>query len=164
LFTPIICGACSQGRYRPTAQDLYECTECGNSLARNDFDLNADEELICHQGTMHTRLPEAESGLYEVRPTHRVQADYVRAALRRALLRQGLFSGTDEADAANRLEFEAHLSEEGHWFLGRTELRVLVITLRWRRSAGAVADPRHEAITRAITAAYDRATGDIDHG
>jgi hypothetical protein len=53
MFTPIICGACSRGNYRPTGA-LYACTVCGHELTDADFVLDPQERLICHDGMHRT--------------------------------------------------------------------------------------------------------------
>ncbi|MET7621960.1 hypothetical protein [Streptomyces sp. NPDC005408] len=157
MFTPIICGACTCGRYRPTGADLYECSECGHELTATDFVLDPEELLVCHEGSMHTRLAEAVSGLYEVRPTHGVQGPFVRATLLRALRRQEVFTGTDQVNAANRLKFDEHLPDRGPWYLTKDELRALAAALRWRLASSDTVDPRHQTIAQAIYDAADQA-------
>ncbi|MEE1775622.1 hypothetical protein AB0D58_35285 [Streptomyces sp. NPDC048210] len=155
MFTPIMCGTCEQGKYAPAGPDLYACTMCSHVLATTDFVLDPEERLICRNGVMHTQIIE---GLYEVLPTHGVQSAYVQATLMRALLSQNVFTSTEQVNAANRLKFEAALPERGPWILDFTELRTLVIAMRWRKSAAAgFPDPRHGAIEAEIRRVYDEA-------
>jgi hypothetical protein len=158
MFTPIICGACSRGNYRP-AGALYACTACEHELTETDFVLDPEERLVCHDGIMQTQLLESVAGLYEVQPTHGVQGPYVRATLVRAQRRQGVFTSTEHVNAANRLKFEANLPDRGPWSLTLPELRTLAIVLRWRDASSPSPDPRHEAITQAVLDAYREATG-----
>ncbi|MFE7759639.1 hypothetical protein [Streptomyces sp. NPDC057429] len=154
MFTPIICGTCEQGKYAPAGRDVYACTWCGGRLANRDFVLDPEERLVCRDGVMHTQVI---TGLYEVLPTHGVQSAYVQATLMRALLSQNVFTGTEQVNAANRLKFEEALPERGPWILDLTELRTLVIAMRWRKSAAGFPDPRHGAIEAEIRRVYDEA-------
>ncbi|MEV6781925.1 hypothetical protein [Streptomyces sp. NPDC051098] len=156
MFTPIICGACSSGRYQPTGAHLYVCTECGHALTDADFVLDPDEFLVCHDGTMHTR-PASVAGLFEVRPTHAVQSAYVHATLLRALRRQTVFTDDDQVSTATRLTSDDHLPERGPWYLTLDELRTLAAALRWRLESADTVDPRHEAIAQAVYAADEQA-------
>jgi hypothetical protein len=158
MFTPIICGECTRGNYQ-SAGALYVCTQCGHELTDADFVLDPEERLICHDDIMQTQLVESVDGLHEVQPTHGVQGPYVRATLQRALRKQNVFHSTDHVNAANRLKFEANLTDRGPWTLTLPELRTLAIALRWRGAASPSLDPRHEAIAQAIFHAYREATG-----
>lgn len=157
MFTPIICGQCSRGSYRPTGGDLYECTECGHELTTADFVLDPEEQLVCHAGAMHTRLTESVSGLHEVHPTHTVQSAYVRATILRALRRQTVLTDPDQVSAATRLASDDHLPDRGPWYLTADELRTLTTALRWRLASSDTVDPRHGAIAQAIHDAHDQA-------
>lgn len=160
MFTPIMCGTCAQGKYAPAGRELYACTMCGHTLATTDFVLDPDERLICRDGLMHTQVIH---GLYELRPTHRVQSAYVQATLFRALLSQNVFTGTNQVNAANRLKFEEALPEQGPWILDLTELRTLVVAMRWRKKSTGFPDPRHDAIEAEIRRVYDEAVRSPSH-
>ncbi|MFD8078984.1 hypothetical protein ACFV3E_40795 [Streptomyces sp. NPDC059718] len=158
---PIICGTCDTGRYRPSGA-LYVCTACGHELSRSDFVLDPGEQLVEHDGTMHTRERGTEGpARYTITPTHRIQAAHVCATLARAVLRfPSPFSRADEVYAANELKHGHRLTDEGPWELTLTELRTVHIALRWRHPSGRPIDPRHQAIANAVRDAHEQAAAD----
>lgn len=160
MFTPIVCGTCDQGKYAPAGRNLYACTWCGHALTDTDFVLDPEERLVCRDGVMHTQIID---GLYEVLPTHGVQAAYVQATLIRALLSQNVFTGTEMVNAANRLKFEKALPERGPWILDLTELRTLTIAMQWRKKSTSFPDPRRDAIEAEIRRVYDDAVRSRSH-
>jgi hypothetical protein len=160
MFIPIVCGTCELGRYRP-AGSAFACTNCGHRLARSDFDLDGDEQLVLHDGVMHYRSGAPAAGRYTIEPAFRSQGPYLQATLLRAI-RVGSVLNRAERLIAAELAEEGHLPEPGPWELSLLELITLRRALEWRRAASPVRDGQRDGIAEQVFAAHRLAICDLD--